>query len=575
MKKRYIVISSIVFISVLILSRIVLGTDLSQRNRINAKVLSATLTTEDGNYSYIVLTDGTVEISKYKGTEETVIIPETINGKKVTSLGLYSFTNCTTIIKLKIPQYVSNIEDPVFTTSKLQTIEVDEKNTVYTSIDGVLYNKDKTKLVRYPIAKEGTFYTISSTVKEIGREAFAYCTKLTQIIIPEEVNKIGARAFASCKGLPQITLPKEIKKLEAGIFEGCTALENIVIPKNVQTIETNAFSACEKLKNVEMDNGITEIKDMAFQGCKVLNNVVIPKTVTTMGGNLFFNSIGLENITIPNTVTSIGKNAFSYNEQIEGSIFFTTQVMKQVNIICAENSVAKQYAMDNNIKYTVQTLPAIEGIQDEKIYMGAIKPTIIQTNLTKIELYKGFYERVSVIENFPEQITEYVGQEKIDSYKINETILTEAGKYLLEIEDTVGNKKTIKYAILPNNYKVDNQKNVIYRISPNTNVDSLKEIIELSRIYYGERELIKTDNLVTGSEIQTNGLNNYTLIVTGDVNYDGEVTVTDLLNVKKQLVGLIQLEDIELIAADINDDTKITITDILKIKRNIVGLEEL
>ena len=71
MKKRYIVISSIVFISVLILSRIVLGTDLSQRNRINAKVLSATLTTEDGNYSYIVLEDGTIEISKYKGTEET------------------------------------------------------------------------------------------------------------------------------------------------------------------------------------------------------------------------------------------------------------------------------------------------------------------------------------------------------------------------------------------------------------------------------------------------------------------------------------------------------------------------
>ena len=215
-----------------------------------------------GKYEYVVLDDGTAEITDYFGSATKLTIPSEIDGYKVTSIGDSAFEHCDS----------------------------------FTSI------------------------TIPDSVTSIGERVFSYCTSLTSITIPDSITSISNNAFSSCKSLASITIPDGVTSIGKLAFDGCTSLTSITVPNSVTSIGYSAFENCTSLTSITIPNSVTSIDYDAFFGCKSLASITIPDSVTSISNNAFSSCISLTSITIPDSVTNIGYGAFSdtayYNDKL-------------------------------------------------------------------------------------------------------------------------------------------------------------------------------------------------------------------------------------------------------------------
>jgi len=202
----------------------------------------------------------------------------------VTSIGREAFIGCVGLTSVTIPNSVTSIADSAFYGCvSLTAITVDAGNTAYCSQDGVLYNKDKSTLLAYPIGKTGSIFTIPNSVTTIGSFAFSgfYHKDSNPIYI-------------------------------------YNSLTNVTIPDSVKSIGRYAFSDCRSLTSVNIPNGVTSIEDYTFYNCYSLTGITIPNSVKSIGGCAFsgaFEKVYLRydpvHVTIPNSVTSIGISAFN------------------------------------------------------------------------------------------------------------------------------------------------------------------------------------------------------------------------------------------------------------------------
>ena len=145
----------------------------------------------------------------------------------VTSIGVFAFYYCTGLTSVTIPNSVTTIGYDAFAEcSGLTSINVASDNSNYCSVDGVLFNKDKTTLIQYPGGKQGA-YTIPNSVTTIGYYAFYYCTGLTSVTIGNSVTSIGEWAFYSCIGLTSVTIPGSVTSIGGAAFYRCTGLTSI------------------------------------------------------------------------------------------------------------------------------------------------------------------------------------------------------------------------------------------------------------------------------------------------------------------------------------------------------------
>ena len=123
-----------------------------------------------------------------------------------------AFTDCLNLTYIFIPKSVSSISQEAFyAMGKLQCIEVDSSNEFYISQDGVLFNKEKTILIRYPQMKPNVSYSIPNTVKTVGLFSFFGCSILRDIEIPNSVTKIEDWAFTCCYDLQSMSIPASVK----------------------------------------------------------------------------------------------------------------------------------------------------------------------------------------------------------------------------------------------------------------------------------------------------------------------------------------------------------------------------
>jgi hypothetical protein len=262
-----------------------------------------------GSFNYTT-NNGTITIAKYTGAGGAVVIPSMINGMPVVGIGAKAFFQNVAVTSVTIPSSVTSIASEAFSycsgltgvaisknvttietyafsdCNSLMAITVDPQNLVYSSVDGVLFNKSQSTLMQYPGGRIGN-YAIPGTVTIIGSGAFSGCSSMTGVTIPASVTSIGNYAFNWCTSLSGVVIPNGITSIGYRVFYTCVSLTNATIPASVTSIGTGAFSSCSRLASV-----------------------TIPSSVTSIAGDAFSYS-GLTNVTIPNSVTSIGTYAFS------------------------------------------------------------------------------------------------------------------------------------------------------------------------------------------------------------------------------------------------------------------------
>ena len=236
--------------------------------------------------------------------KESIIIPKDVTSILTTEFSAYS---------TKLTPFDYN--------EKLKNIQVDRNNTVYSSNDGILYNKQGTELLRCPVGYKGSV-SIPAGIVNIRHWAFDGCKELSSVSFPDSLRSIGEYVFNECRNLKNVHLEDGLTSIGYGAFYFCINLSSVNIPESITNIGHNAFFCCEKLGSIYIPSGITRINVSTFSGCQSLTEVIIPDEVTIIERWAFNYCKGLTSITIPAKVTSIGENALAYCSSLT-DIWFT------------------------------------------------------------------------------------------------------------------------------------------------------------------------------------------------------------------------------------------------------------
>ena len=364
-----------------------------------------------GKLTYEVQNDGTIEIT---GCDESasgsLTIPSTINGKKVTRLdpGIFWFTKITS---LTIPESVTSIGrefeyriGPLFHCNSLTSINVSGNNKKYSSIDGVLFNKAKTKIMSYPQGRKGTSYKIPSGVKEIDSGAFAQCDSLINITIPNGVTSIGENTFYGCSKLTSITIPEGVTSIGKDAFRYCSSLTSInvsdnnknyisidgilfnkdkteiicypnrrkgtsyKIPSGVEKIDSCAFEDCSGLTSITIPSGVKEINSCAFNDCSSLTKVLCLGNASELGSYVFKGCSSNLKIYAKNGLTGYETNEWKnysnkivrYDEALKkNSVTFTSK--KQTEKIELSNAVFKSIASIKSYEIEDKSIVSVDS----------------------------------------------------------------------------------------------------------------------------------------------------------------------------------------------------------------------
>jgi hypothetical protein len=295
---------------------------------------------------------GSITIIGYTGPGGDVAIPGTIEDQPVTGIADLAFWSCTNLTSVTIPGSVAAINRSAFEgCTSLTAIEVDPANLVYSSMDGVLLDKDEKTLIQCPTGKTGA-YTIPNSVTTIAYSAFGSCGSLASVTIPDSVTEIGGWAFEGCTGLTNVEIPETVGRINASTFSDCASLIHVIIPSGIESIGFRAFAGCVSLKHIAIPDSVTSFDTNriggieAFLGCtnltaievnplnpvySSLDGVLLDKDRTTLvlypggkngdysvpGGVMsigpmsFNDCAGLTALVVPDSVTTIGYGAFA------------------------------------------------------------------------------------------------------------------------------------------------------------------------------------------------------------------------------------------------------------------------
>ena len=239
---------------------------------------------------------------------------------EVTSIGDFAFARYSSLTSIKIPESVTSIGNSTFKDcTSLTSITVSDENKNYTSVDGVLYNKDITKLIACPSGLKSI--EIPESVTSMEMYAFSGYN-LTSIEIPESVTSIGGYTFYECRRLTSIEIPNAVTSIGYAAFYGCSSLTSIEIPESVTDIGSYAFAGCSSLPphllvynkgtkcygwvgdksnciDVTIPESVTSIEDGAFGSCSKLTSIVIPNSVTSIGISVFYGCDSLKTAKVP------------------------------------------------------------------------------------------------------------------------------------------------------------------------------------------------------------------------------------------------------------------------------------
>lgn len=262
-------------------------------------------------------------------------------GKNVETIGFGAFWGCENVKNVHIPNNVVSMESSVFTDClNLESITVDENNDYYTAENGVLFNKSKTQLVKYPPSKEDVSYKIPESVNSFEYYAFVQCKNIEEVILGANVTSLSSCLFQDCKKLRKVEFLGELKTINNSSFENCINLSDITIPESVTKIEFWAFRNCDSLKEINISKNVDEIGNYVFGNCDSLENILVDElneNYTSDENGVLYNKNKTILIQYPT-----GKKTTTY------ALADSVETIKENAF--AENTVLETIILNNNLK---------------------------------------------------------------------------------------------------------------------------------------------------------------------------------------------------------------------------------
>lgn len=234
------------------------------------------------------------------------------------------FLGCESLKTVYIGKNVGLISDIAFSECPLlESINVSEENPYFTSINGDLYSKDGTVLIKYVGGKKDTFFAVPDGVTTVMDRAFDSAAHLVEVVVPDSVVEYGMDMFETCSSLETVTLGRGITKIDGRMFGYRNPLKTLNISNAISDIDAYTFYSCYKLETINVDennpyyvsiDGNLYSKDetvfVRYCGGKTETSFDVPESVTVIGGCAFAGSNNLTFISMTDKVTSIGGGAF-------------------------------------------------------------------------------------------------------------------------------------------------------------------------------------------------------------------------------------------------------------------------
>ena len=451
----------------------------------------------------------------------------------------------------------------------------------------------------------------SEGLRTIGDYAFFYCEGLTSLAIPNSVTRIGESAFGSCKGITSLNLGNGISSTGVLAFTECTNLTSVTIPENVTTIDHGSFQGCSGLRSVSFPNSVTTICDYAFMGCSSLASISIPPSVITIGEDgAFWGCSSLTSIVLPSSVTSIGCRTF-YECTSLTSVTIPNSVTSFDDLFYGCNSLTSvtvgheipvsinAYTFPNRANATLYVPYGCKAVYEASNYWKEFKQIIEiedseHTDISQID--NALYVKPTEVLASKHQFELHI-QLKNNVEVAGASFTVELPEGMTLAKDEVGDvmyqlngerARSNKFSV----YWTENENGTwSFRIMPTgtsiisgTDGTLLTLIVNMAEtLDAGEYPVILKDNSLTikdgEGQLSTLELENTrtTLtvsdVITGDVNGDERIDLTDAIMIVYASLGVVQTGFIEK-AADVNSDNRIDLTDAIIVVYKSLGVEK-
>lgn len=364
--------------------------DVAYANERDTSNAEETFTSADGLWKY-ELDGADLSIRSYLGKETELVIPQKIDGYRVTSIGAFAFYRCYGLVSIEIPRSITSIGDYAFCwCSSLTDIEIPE-------------NVTRIEAHVFECCSSLVSIEIPENITSIGDDAFQCCYGLTSIEIPESVTSIGVGAFLDCGSLTSVEILGRETSIGYKAFYNCSKLINVKISGSVTSIGDYAFSDCSSLTSIKILGRETSIGDDAFCRCRGLVSIEISGSVTSIGDYAFYNCSSLTSIKIPESITSIGYRAFTFCYNIKDVYFegnkeqwnkieigSANEYLKNATIHFnsympsdKDEDLPQQQNVKNNVYYIISVdseqinLDALPyGYDESKVSMESLKPYV-------------------------------------------------------------------------------------------------------------------------------------------------------------------------------------------------------
>ena len=412
-----------------------------------------------GDFTYVVQSDNTVKLISFDGETKgaDIVIPSEIEGKAVTVLGENFMDSAFNVNSVTIPESITLIEEYAFYWARIAEINVAEGNAYYSSDEnGVLFNKDKTELIRYCTYNDRTEYAIPDTVTSLRKWSFLNAINLKNVIFPASLEVIGVHTFESC------------------------SFDNLIIPGSVKEIGESAFAECN-VDSLYIENGVEEIGHNAFLYCENINTFFSGTRAQWEAINIAYSNYNIENVHY--NASYPFDHAAAYTETAEGEFKCGERIVYSYTCTCGDSYKAWGYAPGHEGGNRTCTKKAVcsrcgeeyGGLEDHNYKAYTIKATLSKDGRTGIRCADcnagETHGKISRPKKFTLSTTEYTynGKEKKPSVTVKDADGKTISKSYYTVKYESGRKLPGEYTVtitFKGNY--EGTKKLTFKILPKT-----------------------------------------------------------------------------------------------------------